>query len=79
MMPNLSRFHIVIWLLVMCPSCGVKWPSFRWCSRQQFSYRIKNRERRSGNLEGTALGEAGEERCVSGDKGRRKNSTTAGS
>ena len=29
--------------------------------------RIKNRERRSGNLEGTALGEAGEERrCVSG-------------
>ena len=35
--------------------------------------RIKNRERRSGNLEGTALGEAGEERrCVGGGKGRRK-------
>ena len=43
MMPNLSRFHIVIWLLVMCPSCGVKWPSFRWCSRQQFSYKFHNR------------------------------------
>ena len=25
MMPNLSRFHTVIWLLVMCPSRGVKW------------------------------------------------------
>ena len=24
MMPNLSRFHIVIWLLIMCPSRGVK-------------------------------------------------------
>ena len=35
--------------------------------------RIKNRGRRSGNLEGTALGKAGEERrCVSGGKGRRK-------
>ena len=33
MMPSLSRFHIVIWLLVMCPSRGVKWQSFRWCSR----------------------------------------------
>ena len=43
MMPNLSRFHIVIWLLVMCPSRGVKWPSFRWCSRQQFSYKFHNR------------------------------------
>ena len=43
MMPNLSRFQIVIWLLVMCPSRGVKWQSFRWCSRQQFSYKFHNR------------------------------------
>ena len=43
MMPNLSRFYMVIWLLVMCPSRGVKWRSFRWCSRQQFSYKFHNR------------------------------------